>query len=691
MATVTPAYHAAWASREYIGDKRPWQKVSVRRGHFVHEYDSWAGDPIGALVSADDHRDDPWQATWVADTSWVEIPGISQVEFQKRVGSENGIKSATITIENILKTEVNGTVDSVATLFHSIERGALSPFRGFAADGRPESVEENSWFKVLARKSQIRVEQGWGEGTAVKTFTGLIDKTDMTAAPDRLVVTVRDFGGPTLTEQRFFGNVKDPQIPQPVTFIDALGADDIHPRGHDALASSDTGSHTAGKVVDTDSSTYWQSGLRGSTAAIEWIEIKVPQGRYASFYLWPKWAGMDVKLSIYVMPRADGRACQWNGATIPSNAWLDLTGSGIGGTTEGIPYIAAYTGLPAEGHYHELGPPVVPPQPNEIKVGAESKFRLHFTNLHSLGGGDFSAGVTRYVAMERTRKPDALRRHWILVDDVSDVVRLVLRWAGFKEWEVENTGVRLKQKLTMGAGDFLIDAIAKVQESVGFVFFIKDPTSADLSIGVPVFRNPSVRTGVAAELTLSDASVVPFAVTDQDLLLSLQVAWDEEPLAYIIRVRGKEDKDDGAVLIGYGTGTRRIWYTYKPPWTFEGAGGRLAGIYKHVVHTDNNYRTTQDCQLGCLLIALAEALESCKGAIEIPGHAGADLDQMVDLIDVSTGMNTRMWISGMTTTMHSGRTSSWKMTLEGSMVDTPDVVAVKAALDALGLGFSGES
>jgi hypothetical protein len=50
--------------------------------------------------------------------------------------------------------------------------------------------------------------------------------------------------------------------------------------------------------------------------------------------------------------------------------------------------------------------------------------------------------------------------------------------------------------------------------------------------------------------------------------------------------------------------------------------------------------------------------------------------------------NTRMWVSGRTVTMRSGRNASWKMTLEGSMVDTPDVVAVKAVIADKGFDTS---
>jgi hypothetical protein len=244
MAEVSTAYHEAWLSRQYIGAAAPFQRAFVRKGHFTHGYAAWAGPAIAAAVSADDHRGEPWQATWVADGDWIELPGVVEVKFDQRLGDdENGITSATITADNILRTEVAGTVDGVSVLFHAIQRGGLAPFYGYAAAGRPDGPDPTSWSMLFARKLQIKVEQGWGEDTVVKTWTGLLDKTDMNSSPTTMTLTARDFAGPTLAEQRFFGNVKDPQLRQPVTFADPLAADDAVPRGYSASASDSAGSH----------------------------------------------------------------------------------------------------------------------------------------------------------------------------------------------------------------------------------------------------------------------------------------------------------------------------------------------------------------------------------------------------------------------------------------------------------------
>jgi hypothetical protein len=96
--------------------------------------------------------------------------------------------------------------------------------------------------------------------------------------------------------------------------------------------------------------------------------------------------------------------------------------------------------------------------------------------------------------------------------------------------------------------------------------------------------------------------------------LGLSVKWDEAPLAYIIRVRGQQDDEDGSVLMGFGNGTKRVKFDLPPAVAPAGDTEHSAGIFKHVVHTDDQYTLGgQDCEYACYLIALAEALEIVQG------------------------------------------------------------------------------
>lgn len=279
------------------------------------------------------------------------------------------------------------------------------------------------------------------------------------------------------------------------------------------------------------------------------------------------------------------------------------------------------------------------------------------------------------VAMKRNLKKAAKEKHMVLVDDVSDAVRFLLRWSGFKEWEVENSGVKLAKKVVISRDMKIIDAINLFKESVDFVFFMKDPSAADLSIGIPVFRQ--------ARVVTEDEPVTH--VTEKDLLTGIRVKITDEPLAYVIRMRGRPTKRKGpGTGFRFGGGdVRRVKYTYYPPWSRAAFGGRLAGIAKHVLHQDNKFATSEDCQFACYYVALHEALESITGTIEVPGWPGFELDDMVMVSDTGTGIRSRLWVSNFNTVHERGEQASYKVTLSGAWVDTPDVIAIKKAINAL--------
>lgn len=247
---------------------------------------------------------------------------------------------------------------------------------------------------------------------------------------------------------------------------------------------------------------------------------------------------------------------------------------------------------------------------------------------------------------------------WIGVDDVSDVVRVVLRWAGYTEWEVEDTGISLPGSgLAFNRATYLIDVIKKAMEATGFIFFIADPTNGD-SNGVPTFRRSAA--------TLREPAGISADVKDTDLITGLQVKTTEAPRAYIIRVRGREDADDG-VYLG-GDKTRRIMTVYRPPWTLTNMAG---GVIKHVVLTNNALKNEVMTQAGCFLVAIAEALEAATAVAEIPANINIELDDQVGLLDTSTSVNSRLWITGIQESMTAAANDKmiWQMTLTGSLID----------------------
>lgn len=656
----------------------PTATVQVRDGRFNRRYAAWDGEPIAATIAGGNNAA-PWQAFWEPSEAYTDLPGVYSIHISQAF-ENNGVNVCTIDLENIAETAHS----EGGFVFHAIERGYYSPFRGFAAPGRlgwpPE--DQNAWYRKLNKKQQITITQGYLDVEA-KTFTGLIDDIDLESAPDRITITCRSFSGSVLGEQRMFGNVKDPYLRSPVTFVDRRTSDKLRKVGYDAKASSEdvTLQYPPEHVLDTHSS-YWRSRKHADPDGTEWIQIRVPQGRYQTFYLWPKYANMRAYFSVYAKPRTDGNPTTFGGHSV-SEGWIGIGEGAIGtvpGAEGGIPYLKSIENIANQGHYHTFGEGSDAP---EAELGPGSIIRVSFRNLAQVSGldlppgepgGAYRAGVVRMIAIKRALTSEALKQRWILVDDVADAVKVILRWAGYKEWNIENTGVRLKRKVTFSMDSFLIDAINKLAESTNYVFFENDPSAADLSIGVPTFRQSRVITEDLARA----------AVNDTELLTGMQAKITDEPLATVIRVRGRPADDEevgGAFLIGTPTADsiRRIHYTLFPSWSghLPTDTNDLAGILKHVVHLDPKLTSVEDCKFAALYIALQQALLSVTGQIEIPAFPGFEIDSFALVKDTGTGMFTRLLIATRDSTMQLGEEASYKQTLAGTWVDTPNVIAVK--------------
>jgi hypothetical protein len=277
-------------------------------------------------------------------------------------------------------------------------------------------------------------------------------------------------------------------------------------------------------------------------------------------------------------------------------------------------------------------------------------------------------------------KPKGTKDH-ILVNDASDVIKWLLMWCGFREWVVAPTGVRLKEPVTFHQSNALGDPIAKLIEQVNFVFYIEQPTDKPGSIGVPHFV-PNAATDPPSPRIQQ--------VTDNDLLTGLQTRFSKEELRYIIRVRGKMAK--GGVRLGEDR-AKRIRATYRPPWStyhgqrdedWETGMSRLSGVMKRLIWVDNSLRTERECKMSAVLIAMQEALAAYTASIEVPGYPGFSLNGQVSIIDTPSGVNQRLWISRLSSTQTTGENAEWKQTVEGALIDTPDLAIVMSDYRELG-------
>lgn len=672
MSVVTGIFRSRWASGDHIGAAKPEMRCYLRRGRFRRGYQPWDGEDMNHVIIPGESPAKPWQATWqgrahppqggneeVLDPEatfedWIELPSVLSAELEQGF-DENGLNRATLTVENI-SLEEKPAVSPMSGVFHAVQRGGLAPFRGYAPPGQVPEALRNRWYQLLFRNAEVRIDQGYGLDQLVTTFKGAIDDLDLSSAPDRIVISARDFGQ-VLVDGLIFGWNTSKQLGDPVIFADQHKALETKPVGGGAKASSERAGYRAAAVLDESQQTAWYSETRSGSDLTEWIEVRVPKGRYTHIRL-----ACASNMEAYIGIKAAGVSSR-DFDPIPEGFYGAAT---VPGATNGGWKYAKKVGATRLGQH-------------KISLGAtwdldsDSVIRVGFRNLPLTDTAGHNALVTDLHALRVQATAEAKKRKWVVTRDVSDVVRVILRWAGFKEWAIEDTGIALPDNLIVNRANFYIDAIRKCCDLTGYEFFMGDPTGPS-SLGMPTFRqNSSLRPRNAPGL---DGRPKPLrTIRDRDLLTGMSVKLTDEPLRYIIRVRGaKAPADEGGRLLSGDKGVRRKMFVFRPPWTLD---NRQGGFIKHAFHYNHFLRTVDACEIAAYLIGLAMALKSATAVAQIPGNPEFELDDQVRLVDEGTGLATRMWIAQRSSTFTTGTDAEWTMSLGGSLIDTPDIVDMK--------------
>lgn len=695
-----------WRSGKHVGGRKPVMRGYCRVVKLNRMYRSlprgqvYATIPGGAMKGVGPQK--VWQGRWNPKTAWVPLPNIVAFRSDQDFDAK-GVQTATIDLDNVGMTETTG----LNGIFHAIERGYYAPYRGFKPQGRPAVATKNDWFDILNDKScQVMIVAGYGD-VAFPIFSGLVNDLDASSRPDRLTLTCRDVGQ-VLTDQHVFANAKSRNVRDPITFADRKRADKTKEVGHAADSSNHRPGRGARFVLDDSTTSYWQSRDYDHARPNElpWVQIGLPHGRYESFDLQPAYKNMSCYVAIKARdkhaPGNRGAKKHDNSERYADGEWIDEGNGNIPGTN--IPWVKRIDKVKANRRTYSL------PSPG-YDLGDDSKIRLYFTDLDRGKSGTgkgraYRAGVISFEAVYRKTKAVARKEEWILVDDLSDVVKTVFQWSGINAWEVESTGVRLRSNSTWNRGSYLIDIINAAAEQVGYVFYIKPPqefdespdalasTENDLAIGVGVFRqNQAMR---RANQTRDPVEVV----SESSVLQGINARFTDEPLAYNIRVRGRKvSKKKGGRTLG-GDDTARYMYVYRPPWSrgnkgdvFNYYGGRdphrvLSGppdyrngnIKKYVVHHDEKLRNVDECKIAALFIAFREALESATATIEFPAFPPLQLDHQLAVYDTGTGLSTRIWIAAKQVEYQAGPQGHFKMSVGGALIDLPDITLVRDEL-----------
>lgn len=676
-AVVGQTFRERWLNSVQIGDIAPCGMVEVRRGRYVrsyHPYDSFGyptfGDYPGAIGTGF------WYPDWQVDSDWMTLDAVLDIKLDQSF-DQNGVTTLTLQMDNKALVPTTGAAD---ILYHLVEDGYYSPLRGYVAPGRPNpSVAQTPYYNFLPN-AQIRVWQGYGQDTLLVTFLGLIDdiETD-TGQENQLTITARDHGG-VLVDEKFFGWAMEKAITAPLTFAPRNLAEQSRLNGGAANALTTLPGYPASNVTDDNAASDWVSEPQTDIDSMQWIEINLPAGKYSNFILSTPLDNLHAYVGIQPTPYQDDQG-NWtnpnvNGVDIShqldANGWWNPLGRDV--PHGGWPYFEEIPStVSGSARWYSFD--------GVFQFGNATTVRIGFQNLQkisSLGPG-YYASVTRFLCNQRAFNQNAIAGKFVIIDDVADIVRCVLRWCGFKGWEVEDTGTNLLEPYVCDQSVAFMDMINTVKDMVGYTFFIGEPLDPDddQDLGYPIFRNNRV---------MEDSTAPTEFIDDQLLLTAAKVKLSNADDHCIIRCRGIA-KNDGVPL--GGDSVDRIMFAYIPQWAGEQAA-KQAGVLKPVTHTDELFTTIDDCEFGCYLIALQIALLKYTAIIDLPGNPGIGLDTLQSVIDRTQGLNSRFYVTNRTSEMKFGNDGYFTLELGGSLVDTPDLVSVlsdyKAAIKRIDRG-----
>lgn len=662
-----------WLSGKHIGSSTPVLRAFVRTGHLERRYRNLPDDEVFCFVPGLKGPNAVWKAHWVPTSDYVEVPNIANIKGENDF-EQNGVEQITMQCDNVDLEEHTG----LAGVFHTFERGFMAPTRGDAGFLTQAAGEPTEWMAIFNDQStQIIVVAGYGD-THFPVFLGLLDDCDLSSAPDELTVTARNMGK-FLTDQHTFMDAKHLFVKDPITFCDRQRADNTENVAKNATAKDNDGSHFARFAVDGDDETSWVSDGYDDATGLTWIEFTIPASRVEDFRLLPRFAGMEMFVSVFATNTnvQNGGPARTTDEVNVGEGWVSFEKIGnVPGTT--IPYVnhvdtvnqtaTKYKARKGGGGY---------------VVGDNSRVRLWFRNLAKVSSGkqwSYKAGIYSCEVFARTRKEAAKNFHWILVDDVSDIVKTVLQWIGVDEWEIESVGSRLKDKIVFDRSTFLIDIIKKITEATSYIFYLKPPNEFDvtdltkgnkknLSMGVAVFRENNAMTSRPREKR--------YTVKDSNVVTGIQPQFSSAGLAQSVRVRGKLISSQKAIEDPNYVPKRddnigRFFYNYRPVWARGGtaqAGHGAAGLRKQEYHTDQLITSNYECKVACLLIAFRMALQSAACSVQVPFFPPVNLDQQIAIFDEGTGISTRIWIASRDWEYVGGEERRFYMTLGGSMLD----------------------
>jgi hypothetical protein len=668
---------AIWNSGAFVGAQRPMVRITV--GAWTMKETAVPGNVYRSAIFG--QTQEP-----------IELPNVQQWTWTKSTGQAAGTFQLNLINVKAYPPGVAAQLLSLGRLETGMQQGAYTPnYTPLSASKPSTNVGYNKvlpprarntaspWQSLLIPDTIIKSYEGFGvdpsvapeaDANLVQTGIWLIDQV-VYGTDGTIVVTGRDLGRLFVDTITVFPNVPANWYPlsfdafQNVPAITALqpvtqsASGTLTPDHSSNLVHNGDApeyGHRLADAFDSDRSTYWLSvgnAAPNADYSFEYVEGDMPAGEVSAVTVDVVKGPYTAYISVY----ADGA---WQGANVvPYNP--DDPISGPNGSN--IPYVTA-------GSTNADAPTTFTFSP----IKGATKIRCCLTNLQDFGLGPYvhragirtlSAKYSQVIGEKKITLSPAKRLGNYA--DFTDLIKLFSLWSGFywprtdasfvnsdgttqtqnapsndsalkegRVWgDLAQTGTVGLVSLTADIWDHITmaDAVAYIQDMIGFVFFIGD-------LGGVVWRLPNYyttgnyyeldedRVGGAAPRT-HDTVLIDETKQLQSLFVTLnsqnvreRVAVSTANGSYGAVVAGFNPNPDGQIRIG--------------------------------VYSDYRFASAKECRIMAELVALQQMFTFRTDQVIIPGYPRLQIDDQVLIKEQITGEYYRHYISGIVSAIDLG-------------------------------------